>query len=67
MDNRGIIDLSDSYQNERENYHNNEEELLGKQNASSDIFLITLGTLYSKTCLKRPLKNRQNKYINDKW
>ena len=22
---------------------------------------------YSKTCLKRPLKNRQNKDINDKW
>ena len=23
--------------------------------------------LYSKTCLKRPLKNRQNKEHNDKW
>ena len=22
---------------------------------------------YSKTCLKRPLKNRQNEDINDKW
>ena len=22
---------------------------------------------YSKTCLKRPLKNRQNKGLNDKW
>ena len=22
---------------------------------------------YSKTCLKRPLKNRQNKCLNDKW
>ena len=22
---------------------------------------------YSKTCLKQPLKNRQNKDINDKW
>ena len=22
---------------------------------------------YSKTCLKRPLKNRQNKDLNDKW
>ena len=24
-------------------------------------------TKYSKTCLKRPLKNRQNKDLNDKW
>ena len=24
-------------------------------------------TLYSKTCVKRPLKNRQNKDLNDKW
>ena len=23
--------------------------------------------LYSKTCVKRPLKNRQNKDLNDKW
>ena len=23
--------------------------------------------VYSKTCLKRPLKNRQNKGIKDKW
>ena len=22
---------------------------------------------YSKTCVKRPLKNRQNKDVNDKW
>ena len=22
---------------------------------------------YSKTCLKRPLKNRQNKALNNKW
>ena len=22
---------------------------------------------YSKTCLKRPLKNRQNKGLKDKW
>ena len=22
---------------------------------------------YSKTCVKRPLKNRQNKDLNDKW
>ena len=24
-------------------------------------------SVYSKTCLKRPLKNRQNKDFNDKW
>ena len=23
--------------------------------------------LYSQTCVKRPLKNRQNKDLNDKW
>ena len=23
--------------------------------------------LYSETCLKRPLENRQNKGLNDKW
>ena len=22
---------------------------------------------YSKTCVKRPLKNRQNKDVNEKW
>ena len=26
-----------------------------------------LYSLYSKTCLKRPLKNRQNKGLKDKW
>ena len=25
------------------------------------------GILFSKTCVKRPLKNRQNKNLNDKW
>ena len=29
--------------------------------------LCVLCTLYSKTRLKRPLKNRQNKDLNDKW
>ena len=24
-------------------------------------------SIYSKTCLKRPLKNRQNKVLKDKW
>ena len=23
--------------------------------------------IYSKTCVKRPLKNRQNEDLNDKW
>ena len=23
--------------------------------------------IYSKTCVKRPLKKRQNKHLNDKW
>ena len=23
--------------------------------------------IYSKSCVKRPLKNRQNKDLNDKW
>ena len=26
-----------------------------------------IGEEYSKTCLKQPLKNRQNKDLNDKW
>ena len=26
-----------------------------------------LGHMYSKTCLKWPLKNRQNRDLNDKW
>ena len=30
-------------------------------------YLIWINTVYSKTCLKRPLKNRQNKDLNDKW
>ena len=31
------------------------------------IDLSVLCTLYSKTCLKQPLENRQNKDLNDKW
>ena len=34
---------------------------------SSTSSRLTGGTVYSKTCLKRPLKNRQNKGLNDKW
>ena len=32
-----------------------------------DIHLICLKDKYSKTCLKQPLKNRQNKDQNDNW
>ena len=28
---------------------------------------LSLENTYSKICLKRPLKNRQNKELNDKW
>ena len=28
---------------------------------------ILLGITYSKTCVKRPLKNKQNNDLNDKW
>ena len=33
--------------------------------AAADLYLAEPG--YSKTCVKRPLKNRQNKDLNDKW
>ena len=28
---------------------------------------VHVGCQYSKTCLKQPLKNRQNKDLNNKW
>ena len=31
------------------------------------LFLILVARRYSKTCVKGPLKNRQNKTFNDKW
>ena len=33
------------------------------------VYLIEVNNciMYSKTCVKRPLKNRQNKDLNDKW
>ena len=31
------------------------------------VFSISYVFHYSKTCLKRPLKNRQSKDLNDKW
>ena len=31
------------------------------------VSLADKGSVYSKTCVKRPLKNRQNKDLNDKW
>ena len=30
-------------------------------------FYTDIFPLYSKTCLKRPLKNTQNEDLNDKW
>ena len=35
--------------------------------ASSDAEVRSKFLKYCKTCLKRPLQNRQNKDINDKW
>ena len=32
-----------------------------------DLMWHLIGLQYSKTCLKRPLKNRQNKGLKDKW
>ena len=33
-----------------------------------DVFeIFSIKSMYSKTCVKRPLKNRQNKDLNDKW
>ena len=42
------------------------------QKAAKSVFLIfdMYGDIYvgySKTCVKRPLKNRRNKDLNDKW
>ena len=31
------------------------------------IYVTVTFTAYSKTCVKQPLKNRQNKDLNDKW
>ena len=35
-------------------------------NPQLTVVFINLGD-YSKTCVKRPLNNRQNKDLNDKW
>ena len=32
-----------------------------------DLLDIDSCLLYSKSCVKRPFKNRQNKDVNDKW
>ena len=39
---------------------------LGEAQVSDALFIIS-SSLYSKTCLKQPLKNRQNKDLNNKW
>ena len=31
------------------------------------LVIFNLDTIYLKTCVKWPLKNRQNKDLNDKW
>ena len=33
---------------------------------NNNMFVVSF-SLYSKTCVKRPLKNRQNKGLNDNW
>ena len=37
------------------------------QNINMSALVLTLLMIYSKTCLKRPLKNRQDKCLNGKW
>ena len=32
-----------------------------------DKYNAILANMYSKTCVKLPIKNRQNKDFNDKW
>ena len=39
---------------------------IGREAEKLREYLPELAT-YSKTCLKRPLKNRQNKDLTDKW
>ena len=40
----------------------------GDLNIITKLMMIIIYTnVYSKTCVKRPLKNRQNKDLNDKW
>ena len=41
-------------------------DLLSSSDVLSFLSLLSCG-VYSKTCVKRPLKNRQNKDLNDKW
>ena len=38
-----------------------------KGNGSNVVMVSVLYGLYSNTCVKWPLKNRQNKDVNDKW
>ena len=38
------------------------------QNAHAEVLCSkTIQSIYSKTCVKRSLKNRQNKDLNDNW
>ena len=43
------------------------DQLASKQQADQDLVFFYSACKYSKTCVKRPLKHRQNKNLNDKW
>ena len=40
---------------------------MGHLETNPDFVACVTGSRYSKTCLKRPLKNRQNKGLCGKW
>ena len=42
-------------------------KILNLAKRNQEISPLNIYRLYSKTCLKQPLKNRQNKDFNDKW
>ena len=44
---------------------NQQETFLSKEDVPVRLFYLI--SLYSKTCVKRPPKNRQNKDLNNKW
>ena len=41
--------------------------LIKKNHLTARLQKVHVGCQYSKTCLKRPLKKRQNKDLNNKW
>ena len=44
-----------------------EKSILFVIHLKDQLKVIEIDVRYSKTCVKRPLKNRQNKDLNDKW